>query len=81
MTTPDSDSTPKKTPAMTHGGARPKAPMIARTPLAPSIKPSPHLQTPLLIPRRILLLHHQGQMGRIWTIITKLLKRQRKGYL
>ena len=50
MTTPDSDSTPKNTPVMTHGGARPKTPMIARTPLVPSIRPSLHLQTPPLIP-------------------------------
>ena len=54
MTTPDSDTTPIRTPAMTNGGARPKTPMIARTPLAPSIRPSPHFQTPPLVPRRIL---------------------------
>ena len=63
MTTPDSDITPKKTPVMTHGGARPKTPMIARTPLAPSIRPSPHLQTPPLIPRRILSSTPSGTNG------------------
>ena len=63
MTTPDSDSTPKKTPVMTRGGARPKTPMIASTPLAPSIRPSPHLQTPPLNPRRILSSTPSGTNG------------------
>ena len=62
-TTPDSDSTPQKTPAMTHSGARPKTPMIARIPLAPSVRPSPHLQTPPLIPRRILSSTPSGTNG------------------
>ena len=63
MTTLDSDSTPKKTPVMTHGGARPKTPMIASTPLAPSIRPSPHLQTPTLNPRRIFSSTPSGTNG------------------
>ena len=54
MTPPDSDPTPMRTPVIGHGRARPKTPMIASTPLAPSIRPSPHLQTQPLIPRRIL---------------------------
>ena len=53
MTAPDSDPIPMRTPVMVHGGARPKTPMIESTPLAPSIRPSPHLQTQPLIPRRI----------------------------
>ena len=36
MTTPDSIITPKSTLVRQHGGARPKTPMIAKTPLAPS---------------------------------------------
>ena len=48
---------------MTHSGARPKTPMIAKTPLAPSIRPSPHLQTPPLIPRRILSSTPSGTNG------------------
>ena len=63
MTPPDLNPTPQKTPAMTHSGARPKTTIIAKTPLALSIRPSPHLQT------------HQGQMGRIWIIIIRLLKK------
>ena len=48
---------------MTHGGARPKTPMIASTPLAPSMRPSPHLQTPPLISRRILSSTPSGTNG------------------
>ena len=55
MTIPDSNSTPKRTPIMVHGGARPKTPMMVKTPLAPSSKPPhTHLQTPPCVPRRIL---------------------------
>ena len=54
MTAPDSDPTPMGTPVMVHGGARPKTPIMESTPLAPSIMPSPHLQTQPLLPRRIL---------------------------
>ena len=54
MTIPDSNPTPTRTPVMVHGGARPKIPIMDSTPLAPSIRPSPHLQTQPLIPRRIL---------------------------
>ena len=43
MTAPNSDPTPMRTPVMVHGGARPKTPRIESTPLAPSIRPSPHL--------------------------------------
>ena len=40
---------------MVHGGARPKTPMIAKTPLAPSSRPpNTYLQTPPFVPRRIL---------------------------
>ena len=44
---------------MVHGGARPKTPMMAKTPLAPSTRPPytpphTHLQTPPYVPRRIL---------------------------
>ena len=63
VTHPDLNPTPQKTPAMTHSGARPKTPMIAKTPLAPSIRPSPHLQTPPLIPRRILSSTPSGTNG------------------
>ena len=55
MTVPDPSPTPVKTPIMVHGGARPKTPMIVKTPLAPSSKPPhTHLQTPPFVPRRIL---------------------------
>ena len=63
MTTPDSDPTPMRTPVMVHGGARPKTPMIESTPLAPSVMPSPHLQTQPLIPRRILSSTPSGKNG------------------
>ena len=63
MTTPDSIITPISTPVRQHGGARPKTPKIARTPLAPSMSPSPHLQTPPLIPRRILSSTPSGTNG------------------
>ena len=35
MTVPDPSPTPVKTPIMVHGGARPKTPMIVKTPLPP----------------------------------------------
>ena len=54
MTTPDSITTPKSTLVRQHGGARPKTPMIAKTPLTPSTRPPTHLQTPPFVPRRIL---------------------------
>ena len=63
MTPPNLNPTPQKIPAMTHSGARPKTPMIAKTPLATSIRPSPHLQTPPLIPRRILSSTPSGTNG------------------
>ena len=69
ITIPDSNSTPKRTPIMVHGGARPKTPVMVKTPLAPSTRPPhtpphTHLQTPPYVPRKILL-HHQKQVGRI----------------
>ena len=59
ITIPDSNSTPKRTPIMVHGGARPKTPMMVKTPLAPSTRPPhtpphTHLQTPPYVPRKIL---------------------------
>ena len=63
MTTPDSDITPISKSVRQHGAARPKTPMIARTPLAPSIRPSPHLPTPPLVPRRILSSTPTGTNG------------------
>ena len=63
MTTPDSDPTRMRTPVIVHSGVRPKTPVIASTPLAPSIRPSPHLQTPPLIPRRILSSTPSGTNG------------------
>ena len=62
MIAPDSNPTPTRTPVMVHGGARPKTPMMESTPLAPSIMPSPHLQTQPLIPR-ILSSTPSGQNG------------------
>ena len=44
ITIPDSNSTPKRTPIMVHGGARPKTPMMVKTPLVPSTRP-PHTPT------------------------------------
>ena len=59
MTIPDSNSTPKRTPIMVHGGSRPKTPMMVKAPLAPPTRPPhtpphTHLQTPPYVPRRIL---------------------------
>ena len=53
-TTLDSITTPKSTLVRQHRGARPKTPMIAKTPLVPSARPPTHLQTPPFVPRRIL---------------------------
>ena len=63
VTAPDSDPTPRRTPAMVHGGARPKTPIMESTPLAPPIMPSSHLQTQPLIPRRILSSTPSGKTG------------------
>ena len=63
MIASDSHPTPMRTPVMVPGRARPKTPMIARTPLAPSMRPSPHLQTQPLIPRRILSSTPSGTNG------------------
>ena len=62
MTNPDSDITPVSTTVRQHGGARPKTPMMAKTPLAPSIRPPTHLQTPF-VPRRILSSTPSGTNG------------------
>ena len=75
MTIPDSDSTPKKTLVMTHSRARPKTPMIARTPLAPSLRPSPHSQIPPLIPRRILSSTPSGTNGENMDNNNKIIKK------
>ena len=63
VTTPNSDPTPMRTPVKVHGGARPKTPIMENTPLAPSIRPSPHLQTQPLIPRRLLSSTPSGKNG------------------
>ena len=63
MTPPDLNPTPMRTPVMVQGGARPKTPIMDSTPLAPSIRPSPHLQTQPLIPRRILSSTPSGKNG------------------
>ena len=63
MTTPDSDLTPISKYIKQHGGARPNTPIIPRTPLVPSIRPSPHLPTPPLVPRRILSSIPSGTNG------------------
>ena len=63
LTAPDSDPTPKRTPVMVQGGARPKTPIIESTPLAPhNVQPS-HSQTQPLIPRRILSSTPSGKNG------------------
>ena len=74
MTTPDSDITPISKSVRQHGGARPKTPMIARTPLAPSIRPSPHLPTPPLVPRRILSSTPSESNGKNMNIHDKIIK-------
>ena len=63
MTPPDSNPTPMRTPVMVHGGARLKSSIIESTPLAPYIRPSPHLQTQPLIPRKILSSTPSGTNG------------------
>ena len=74
MTTPDSDPTPMRTPVTVHGGARPKTPMIESTPLAPSVMPSPHLQTQPLIPKRILSSTPSGKNGENMDKNSKIIK-------
>ena len=78
MTPPDLNPTPMRTPVMVHGEARPKTPMIESTPLAPSIRPSPHLQTQPLIPRRILSSTPSGKNGKNMDKKVKLSKMLRK---
>ena len=75
MTIPDSNLTPKRTPIMVHGGARPKTPMIVKTPLAPSSKPPhTHLQTPPFVPRRILSSTPSETSGKNMNIHDKIIK-------
>ena len=74
MTAPDSDRTPMRTPIIVHGGTRPKTPMIKSTPLAPSVMPSPHLQTQPLFPRRILSFTPSGKNGENMDKSNKIIK-------
>ena len=74
MTTPDLDTNPMRTPVMVHGGARPKTPIMDSTPLAPSIRRSPHLQTQPLIPRRILSSTPSGKNGENMDKNSKIIK-------
>ena len=74
MTIPDSNPTPIRTPVMVLGGARPKTPKIPRTPLTPSMRPSPHLQTQPLIPRRILSSTPSGTNGENMDNNSKIIK-------
>ena len=74
MTNPDSDITPVSTTVRQHGGARPKTPMMAKTPLAPSIRPPTHLQTPPFVPRRILSSTPSGTNGENMDINNKIIK-------
>ena len=70
---PDLNPTPIRTPVMKHGGARPKTPMIAKTPLAPSLRPNPPLQTPPVIPRKILSSTPLGTNGENMNIKDKII--------
>ena len=74
MTAPDSDPTPMRTPVMVHSGARPKTPIMERTPLAPPLMPSSHLQTQPLIPRRILSSTPSGKNGENMDKNSKIIK-------
>ena len=75
MMVPDPSPTPVKTPIMVHGGARPKTPMIVKTPLAPSSKPPhTHLQTPPFVPRRILSSTPPETSGKNMNIHDKIIK-------
>ena len=75
MTIPDSNSTPKRTPIMAHGGARPKTPMMVETPLAPSTRPPhTHLQTPPYVPRKILSSTPSETSGKNMNIHDKIIK-------
>ena len=75
MTIPDSITTPKSTLVRQHGGARPKTPMIAKTPFAPSSRPPhTHLQTPPYVPRRILSSTPSETNGENMDINNKIIK-------
>ena len=75
MTVPDSSPTTIRTPIMVHGGARPKTPMIVKTPLAPSSRPPhTHLQTPPFVPRRILSSTPSETNGKNMNIHDKIIK-------
>ena len=79
ITIPDSNSTPKRTPIMVHGEARPKTPMMVKTPLAPSTRtphtpPHTHLQTPPYVPRKILSSTPSETSGKNMNIHDKIIK-------
>ena len=75
MTIPDSNSTPKRTSIMVHGGTRPKAPAMVKTPLAPSTRsPDTHLQTPPYVPRKILSSTPSETSGKNMNIHDKIIK-------
>ena len=64
---------------MLHGGARPKTPMMVKTPLSPSTRPShtpphTHLQTPHYVPRRILSSTPPETTGKDMNIHDKIIK-------
>ena len=64
---------------MVHGGARPKTPMMVKTPLAPSTgpphtPPHTHLQTPSYVPRRILSSTPSETSGKNMNIHDKIIK-------
>ena len=64
---------------MVHGGARPKTPMMVKSPLAPSTRPPhtpphTHLQTPLYVPRRILSSTPPETSGKNMNIHDKIIK-------
>ena len=59
---------------MVYGGARPNTPIMESTSLAPSIRPSPHLQAQPLIPRRILSSTPSGKNGQNMDKNNKIIK-------
>ena len=64
---------------MVHSGARPKTPMMVKTPLAPSTRPPhtpphTHLQTPPYVPRRILSSTPPETSGKNMNIHDKIIK-------
>ena len=70
---------------MVHGGARPKTPMMVKTPLGPSTRtpltpPHTHLQTPPYVPRRILSSTPPDKGEKNVNIHDKIIRRQRERY-